>query len=226
VADAAAAPAAAPAPAPAPSSPPRACQKDEDCPDESFCQANACQPITTRTNIAYLYYREGSFREVLLLYWGKRGSDGFTVLVPFYWHFWSPRSETRIVAPFYWRFEDRVRQDTTTVIWPGLPISWGRGPGGSRSFGVWPLFYYSNTLGWAAPLLGTFALRDPETQKRGGAVLYLYWWRRGPQKSFDLGFPLFISSRTEAHAVTYAVPLNFYWRNADDANLLALPLFQ
>ena len=225
VADAAAAPAAAPAPAPAPSSPPRACQKDEDCPDESFCQANACQPITTRTNIAYLYYREGSFREVLLLYWGKRGSDGFTVLVPFYWHFWSPRSETRIVAPFYWRFEDRVRQDTTTVIWPGLPISWGRGPGGSRSFGVWPLFYYSNTLGWAAPLLGTFALRDPETQKRGGAVLYLYWWRRGPQKSFDLGFPLFISSRTEAHAVTYAVPLNFYWRNADDANLLALPLF-
>jgi hypothetical protein len=223
-APAAAAPARKPAPAPSAAPPPKACQKDEDCTDDTICEANTCQVIRTRTNIAYLYYREGAFRQILLLYWGKRGSDGFTVLVPFYWHFWNPSSETRIVAPFFWRFEDRARQDTTTVIWPILPVSWSRGPN-SRSLGVWPLFYTSNTLGWAVPLLGTFSIRDPATQKRTGALLYLYWWRRGPERSVDLAFPLFVSSRTAAHAFTYAVPLNFYWRNADNANTLVLPLF-
>ena len=37
--------------------------------------------------------------------------------------------------------------------------------------------------------------------------------------------PPYVSSRDAAHAFTWAAPLNFYWRNADDANLLALPLF-
>ena len=52
------------------------------------------EPIPTRTNILYLYYREGSFKEVLLLYWSRSGSDGYTVLAPFYWHYWSPTSKT------------------------------------------------------------------------------------------------------------------------------------
>ena len=68
-------------------------------------------------------------------------------------------------------------------------------------------------------------LFSTKLRRSAGAAGYLYWWRRGPQKSFDLFFPVFVSSRSADHAFTYAVPLNFYWRNADDANLLAVPLF-
>jgi hypothetical protein len=229
VADAAPAPGAAtPAPAsrPAAPAPPPAqsCQKDDDCTGDNICENNVCQPIRTHTNIAYLYYREGAFREILLLYWSKRGSEGYTVLAPFYWHFWSPSSESRVVAPFYWRFEDRIKQSVTTVIVPVLPVSWSRWPGGS-SFAVWPLFYASSQLGWAVPLLGSFTLHDPATGKSTGAFAFLYWWRRGPQKSFDLLFPVFVSSRSPEHAFTFALPLNIYWRNADDANTLAIPFF-
>ena len=46
-------------PSPAPS-----CRSDDDCSGERYCDAGSCKPIGTRTNIAYLYYREGSFREI------------------------------------------------------------------------------------------------------------------------------------------------------------------
>ena len=192
-------------PTPTPPTPPRSCQKDDDCPEDNICQAQSCQPIRTRTNIAYLYYREGSFREILLLYWSKKGSEGYTVLAPFYWHFWSPSSESHVIVPI-------------------LPVSWSSGPRG-RSFAIWPLFYASSNLGWAVPLLGSFTIHDPDANKSGGALGYLYWWRRGPDRAFDLAFPLFVSSRTPAHTFTFALPLNLYWRTDDDASTLVLPLF-
>ena len=73
---------------------PRVCQKDEDCPEKNICEAGSCQPIKTRTNILFLYYKEESFTEILLVYWYKKGPQGYTVLFPFYWHFWGPKSET------------------------------------------------------------------------------------------------------------------------------------
>jgi hypothetical protein len=215
----------APATGGAPAAPAaRSCRRDEDCGGENICQANLCQAIQVRTNILYLYYREGSFKEALLLYWSHKGSNGYTVLAPFYWHYWSPSTETRIVAPFFWRFEDRLRQSTLTVIVPILPVSWGHQPGAS-SFAVWPLFYASSKFGWAVPFLGTLKLRDPDQHKSFGVVGYLYWWWRTPTRATDLGFPLFFSTRTESHAFTYALPLNVYWRHADDASTLALPFF-
>jgi hypothetical protein len=223
------APAATPAPAKsaptaAATPPAQACQRDEDCTGNNICQANVCQPIQERTNILYLYYKEGTFTEALLLYWSRKGSDGYTVFAPFYWHYWSPTSKAKVIAPFYWRFEDYAQQSALTVIVPGLPVSWSHQPG-ARSFAVWPLFYASTKFGWAAPLLGTFKVADPDAHKSFGAVGYLYWWRRSPQGAFDLGFPLFVSTRSQAGAFTYALPLNFYWRNDDDANTLAIPFF-
>jgi len=208
------------APAPPPAAPVR-CQQDEECKGENICVEGTCQPIEMRTNVLYLYYREGSFREVLLLYWARKANPGYTVLAPLYWHYWSPTSETRIVAPFYWRFEDRVER--STVTWYG-PIVYAHQPRGS-GFGIIPLFYASNTGGWAAPLLGSLAFRDPETNKSFGAVLFLYWWRRTPQRATDIAFPLFFSTRTAPSAFTYALPFNFYWRTNDRATLLALPFF-
>ena len=184
--------------------------------------ASPSAPVpTSRTSIT----ARDPFREILLLYWSKRGPDGFTVLAPFYWHFWSPATESRVIAPFYWHFADYARGTATTVILPGLPVSWSRGPGTARSFAIWPLFYASNRFGWALPLFGTFAVSDPDAGTSTGAVAFLYWWRRTPARSFDLAFPLFISSRTAEHAFTFALPLNFYWRNGDDSHTLAIPFF-
>jgi hypothetical protein len=217
VADNAPAPA-APAPAPATQ---RSCQRDEDCPGENICQANACQPIQLRTNIAYLYYREGAFTEALGLYWSRKGTPGYTVLAPLYWHYWGATTESLILAPFYWRFENRAQR--SLVTWYG-PVVYGR-QGDTRSFGVIPIFYASGTGSWAVWFLGTGRFKDPETHASAGAVAYLYWWTRSQTRARDMLFPVFFSTRSPSHSFTFALPLNFYWRHDDDSNLLALPLF-
>ena len=76
------------------------------------------------------------------------------------------------------------------------------------------------------PFLLTFKVGDSSVGKPFGAVLGLYWWKRSQAGAFDFGcVPPYVSSRDAASAFTWAAPLNFYWRNADDQNLLALPLF-
>ena len=208
-------------PAPSSTPAPARCQRDEQCGDESICEGGACKPIQIRTNVLYLYYREGSFREVLLLYWARKGNPGYTVVAPFYWHFWSPTSETRILAPFYWRFEDRAARSIMTWYGPAVVTSEPRGHG----FGLMPIFYAAAGGDWAVPLLGTFSFHDPATHKSIGAAAFLYWWRRTPTRSTDVGIPLFVSTRTAASAFTFALPLNFYWRTDDSKHLLSVPLF-
>jgi len=220
---------------------PVACSDDSQCPDEHICEQAVCRRIEHRVNVFYLYYQEGTFRELFGLYWSKRGNTGYTVLVPFYWNYFSPKTRSRIVAPFYWHFEDDVAQRTSTVIVPGLPISWSRQPGAS-SFGIWPLFYKSTKFGWAAPLLGSFEIADPDKGTAWGSVAFLYWWSRsGPgtgkgsdkgtvvsdkgSEAFDTLLPLFVSSRSSASAFTFALPLNFYWRSGIESHTLAIPFF-
>ena len=128
------------------------------------------------------------------------------------------------MAPFYWHFEDDSLSRTSTVIVPGLPISWSRQPG-ATSFGIWPLFYRSTKFGWAAPLLGSFEITDPDKAEAYGAVTFLYWWSRSPKKSLDTLIPLFVSSRSPASAFTFALPLNFYWRTGAESHTLAIPFF-
>ncbi|MFL5306043.1 MAG: hypothetical protein ACJ8F1_12565, partial [Polyangia bacterium] len=183
-------------PAPAPAAPAQRCQRDEDCGGENICEAGACKPIQIRTNVLYLYYRDGAFREALLLYWARKSNPGYTVVAPVYWHYWSPSSETRIVAPFYWHFEDRLQRSTVTWVTLAVYTHDARGSG----FGLMPLFYASAGGNWAVPLLGTFAFHDPETHKASGAVAFLYWWRRAPAGATDLGFPIFYSTRTASSA--------------------------
>src|SRR5262245_13456903 len=115
----------APSPSPSPSSPkpaasppPKACQRDEDCSEGSICKANTCQPIELTTNLFPIYYREGAFREVFLFYWSRSGNPGYTVVFPFYWHFYSPTTDSFVAFPFYWRFQDFARKSDLTVIPP------------------------------------------------------------------------------------------------------------
>ena len=201
---------------------PKACQKDDDCPEGNICQANACKAIELSTNLFPIYYREGSFKEIGLVYWARKGNPGYTVVFPFYWHFYSPTSDSFVIAPFYWHFTDSARGSELTVI---IPFSWSHEPG-ARSFAIWPLFYASSKFGWAVPFLLTFKVGDASVGKSFGAVLGLYWWKRSNKGAFDIGLlPPYVSTRNEASAFTYVAPLNFYWRSGDDKNLLVLPLF-
>ena len=220
-------PAAAPAPAkPAAAAPAaKSCSRDEECPAENICQGGTCQAIQRRTNVLYLYYREGSFREILGLFWSK--SETRQRRIPCAWCRSTGTSGRRRIARAWWRRSSGAsrtspRAERSTVIVPGLPISWSSQPDAS-SFGVWPIFYRSTKFGWAAPLLGRSPSPTPITSTGWGSLLFLYWWKRSPDHSVDLAFPLLFSTRTPASAFTYAVPLNFYWREKDDKNLLALP---
>ena len=189
-----------PAPPPAPAGP-KACQSDDDCPGENFCaERGVCEAIQTRTNILYLYYREGSFQEILGLYWSKKGPSGYKVVAPIYWHYWSPKSRFRAVAPFYWHYEDYATNYRATVIVPGLPISWSSQPDAS-SFGVWPIFYRSTKFGWAAPIFGSFEIDDPDHKSSFGALAFLYWWKRSPSRDRDVLFPLLFSTRSPEQRV-------------------------
>ena len=195
----------------------KACQRDEDCREGNICKTNVCQAIELSTNLFPIYYREGSFTETAILYWARKGNPGYTVVFPFYWHYWSPTSD--FIAPFYWHFT--TAPGTSCV----LNVSWSS-ERGARSFGFWPLFYASNKFGWAVPLLLTFNVGDSKIGNQYGALLGLYWWKRSQKGAFDFGLvPPYVSSRDAAHAFTWVAPLNFYWRNGEDRSLLALPLF-
>jgi hypothetical protein len=198
------------------------CQRDDECGEGKICKDGACEAIDLSTNFFPIYYREGTFKEVFFFYWARSGNPGYRVVFPFYWHFYSPTSDSFVAFPLYWRFRDFEKKSDLTVI---VPFSWSSEPG-ARSFGLWPIFWASSKYGWAAPFLLTFNVGLSREGNQYGALLGLYWWKRSQKGAFDLGFlPPYVSSRNADHAVTWVAPLNFYWRNGDDRTLLALPLF-
>jgi hypothetical protein len=213
---------ATPAPTPAPAAQPatQSCKNDDQCPGGTYCQDGVCRAVERRISVL-IFQKEGPVTRLIPIFWSRKGTPGYFILAPFYWHFWSTDDKSRIVAPFYWRFEDYRARRVVLVVPPYAHTS----QPDAQSWAVWPLFYASTKFGWAAPLLGSFRVNNPAQQSSFGSILFLYWYKRGPGRGFDLGFPLFVSKRSEDSAFTFALPLNFYWRSGNDKNLLALPLF-
>ena len=195
-----------------------ACSRDVDCPVDTICEQGTCRAFEKAFTLL-LFRKEGGTLDFIPFYWSHRGNPGYRVLAPFYWHFWSPEARTQIVAPFYWRIEDHLKQRVVTVV--GL-YSQTRQPD-ARSWAVWPFFYSSTKFGWAAPLLGSFTIGDPDKGRSFGLLGFLYFWKRSPDHKFEV-CPLFVSSRSKGFAFTYALPLNFYWRSGDESTLLIVPV--
>jgi len=208
------------APSPAPARSQQACARDDQCPTGTICENGTCQAFERAIDIL-LYRKEGRSTAFIPFYFSNRGNPGHRVLAPLYWHFWSPESHTQIVAPFYWRVQDHLKQRVVTVV---LNYSQTTQPD-ARSWALWPVFYLSTKFGWAAPPLASFKIGDPDHGKSFGMWFLLYFWTRTPESKFDLLFPFAISTRSKNSAFAYAVPLNFYWRNKDDQNLLSIPFF-
>jgi hypothetical protein len=214
--------------APAPSTPaqspaapkPVACTQDDQCPAGTICEDGVCKAFE-RPIHAVLFRKEGGSTAFIPLYWAHRGNPGYRVFAPIYWHFWSPESRSRIVAPFYWRFEDYITHRVVTVI-PPFAHTWQPD---AESWAVYPLFYKSTKFGWAAPLLLSLKIANPDKGKAFGLWAGLYFWSRDDKagKAFDLLLPIFVSTRSTNHAFTYAIPLNFYWRSGKSWHFLGLP---
>ncbi len=151
----------------------KSCSRDDECNAGTICEHGVCKAFE-RSFDMLLFRKEGASTDFIPFYFSQRGNPGHRVVAPFYWHFWSPESRTRIVFPFYWRVEDHLKQRVVTVV--GL-YSHTRQPD-ARSWAVWPFFYASTKFGWAAPLLGSFTIGDPDRQRALGLLGFLYFWKR------------------------------------------------
>ncbi len=211
---------AAPAPAPAPA-PGQACRDDNQCPGGTICQKGVCTPVEPPIH-ALLFRKEGGATALIPFYFDRKGNPGYRVITPFYWHFWSPEGTSKVIFPFYWRFQDHAQQRVVTVV---PPFSRTVQPD-AESWAVWPFFYKSTKFGWAAPILLSFQVGNPDKGTAYGLYGGLYFWQRDrpASKALDLFVPFFVSSREPDRAFTYVLPLNFYWRRGPRSHLLAVPL--
>jgi hypothetical protein len=229
------------APAPArPAASPKACENDNDCPNDTICEERICLAVSTSTNILYLYYREGSFREIAGLYWQKRGASGYTFLAPIYWHTWTPQSSALVVAPLFWRFEDYARRNVLTIVAPLIASS--RSPDSSfiwvfpLNFGwrdkdvnhqlIIPLFYrtHHKNGGSLYSWLG-YTARDGES--RDFSILWLYWHGedRKARSGYNVLFPLLWDFKDKDDRSTVFFPLLWSYSSADSNTTLAIPWF-
>ena len=118
----------------------QSCRSDAECVvPGTICERRRCVKVTRAINILWLFYRSADRRytSVLGLYHHRRGKEGFHVLGPFYWHFWSKRSRTRIVAPVFWQFENKQAKSKHPFV---LNFHHFRKPG-VRGFNVWPFLF-------------------------------------------------------------------------------------
>ena len=202
----------------------KACQRDEDCPEGNICQASVCQTIELSTNLFPIYYREGSFKEIVLVYWSRKGNPGYTVAFPFYWHFYSPTTDALLVVPFFWHF-DRQRPRLRPEGRPQRLLEQRARRALVRDLAA-VLRVEQVRLGDPASWL-TFNVGDSDRPAASTARSPASTGGSAPRRGRSTSASCRPSSRraTPRARSPGSLPLNFYWRNGNDRNLLALPLF-
>jgi hypothetical protein len=225
---------------------PKACTADEECPDQTYCEQNTCQAVPSSTNVLYLYYREGAFREIFGLYWSKRGATGYTVVAPLWWHYWSPKGRTHVLAPFFWRTETYATQHVLTVVVPfGMHA---RDKDGSFTYVIpfnffWrtkykvdgktafkshqliiPLFY-GETHPNGSSFVSWFGYQFEDGPRKSGSILWLFWWEDVGSKhtGYNVLFPLFWDFTDESGRATVLFPLVWRFAGGESETMVAGP---
>lgn len=224
VAQAEAAPVAAPPPAAAPkpvvAPAPKVCASDEECPDETICEQQTCRAVEKgATNILYLYYREGTFREILGLYWSKRGATGYTVVAPIYWHFWNPKGGSLVLVPLFATTSSGA--DGFTWVLP-FNFFW-RDKDASHQL-VIP-FYYRQKHAAGGSFISWFGYTANHGRQKRGSVLWLYWFgeNKKDDSSYDVVFPLVWDFREGEERTTIGFPLFWRFRTGPTSTTIAGP---
>jgi len=223
------------------------CRSEDDCVVGTYCDFGTCVKVTYPFHIPpYLFYRsyDGRFTEILGVYWHQRGMQGYQVVFPFYWHFWSEQDQSRLVLPFYYSYRNPGEDERSTFytlfqyrrtprernyrLWP--LVFWTSYGERGAGLTIMPLFHFARegkrtaaVLPW---LLSGFE-RDPTRKYSRGLVLGLYYWHRdGQQKRrADAVLPIFFHRSGPKDSFTWVLPLNFHTRDGDSRTLMLLPLF-
>jgi hypothetical protein len=220
-----------------------ACQNDDQCAEGTYCEAGKCtlfQPPTVYG--PYFYYRSGDRRltTVMGVYWHRRGVEGYRLLLPFYWEFWSPEEESRVLFPFYYRLEWPREGVATTVI---PPFQFRKTPT-ERNYRLWPLVFWTDygergsgltifplfhraregtRTATALPLLLSGYNIDRARNKSQALVLGLVYWNTdGTFRSRAL-LPFFYHASSPGKSFTWVLPFNFHSRRDRDRTVLLLP---
>ncbi|MCC6749625.1 MAG: hypothetical protein IT371_18310 [Deltaproteobacteria bacterium] len=230
---------------PVPAAPrPGSCRHDDHCGKGQYCDEGRCAAIEHPVNILYLYYRSGNrrFEQLLGFYWHQKGADGFRVVFPLYWSFFTPERTTRVVFPLYYEVS-WPKENIVTVVVP--PVQVRRTPDeknfriwpiffwtnyGARGAGltIWPLFHYSRVAekrtAILPPLLSGYQT-DPSRDLWRALFLGLVYYRREGAGRSHAVLPFFYRRRDGERSFTWSVPFNFYWRRGARGGAISFPLF-
>jgi hypothetical protein len=206
------------------------CDVDSQCPDQAVCARHFCKSMRPMTSA--------------ILYFHRSGPIGFSMVLPFYFHFWHPKHATSAFAPFFVDHHDN--EDKSRDLWVFPIYQFHREPG-ERTHRIWPLFFYSNygkegkTVGllpffWSTSHAGVsndfilpllfYERRDEKAHERDTLFLPLLLYLR-ERPGDTLGLFLGLGYYRKAKDTTYGgfLPLVFYSANAIEHRTTVLPLF-
>ena len=219
------------------------CTDDEQCVEGTFCDKGRCVEVQRAINILYLYYKSADrrFTQVLGVYYHQKGKTGFRVMVPFYWHFWDPEDDNKVVFPVYWRFQDK-KKATRTVVVP--PFQYRKTPT-EENYRLWPLVFYTSygqrgsgltilpffhraregtRTSTIIPLFLSGYDQDPARGYSRGLLAGLYYWHTTPEFKTKALLPLFYHSSSKERSTTWVLPFNFLWRRGSRGGAIFPPL--
>ena len=133
-----------------------------------------------------------SVQEVRPLFWRRAGKDGtgYSILFPFYFHFWGPGRDAFNVIPFYTRIERPDGSRFTTILGP-VYIADEKGAE-KREEILWPLVHHLDTPNlkkWQVRPLFWYTERVGRDKR---AVLFpFYWWYESKSRSYLHVWPFF-----------------------------------
>ena len=222
---------ATPASAPADARPPRvaavpgpmACQSDDDCPDEtSATNSGVCQVDPDPHQHPLPVLPGGQLprgARAVLVQARPHGLHGGRAVLLALLVAQEPHARGGAALLALRRLR---RPLTATVIVPGLPISWSRQPGAQLVRRLAAVLCFDQVrLG--GTVAGSFEIADPDTRARSARWSSSTGGSASPTSAADFCFRCSRSVALRRLAFTFALPLNFYWRNKDDKHLLAMP---
>lgn len=152
------------------------CDSDAACPDQTICVKSVCRS-PQRPLSALLYYHQ-------------KGAIGYRVLAPFYFSFWRPQKQTRVLAPLFVDHKNDTAK--TRDVWVFPTYQYRRQPG-LVAHRFWPLIFYAN-------------YDSSDNKGKAFGIMPLFWASKRQQSSLVVLPPLlFFHHRDEAKGSSHTL---------------------
>jgi len=152
------------------------CDNDAQCPAQTICVKSACRS-TQRSISALIYYHQ-------------KGPIGYRVVAPFYYSFWRPQKQTRVLAPLFVDHKNNEAKTRDTWVFP--TYQYRREPG-LRAHRLWPLVFYAN-------------YDDSDNKGKAFGIMPLFWASKRQKSSLVVLPPLlFFHHHDEAKQTSHTL---------------------